>query len=131
MKAHINAILFSVAIVLASVFLAGAWKKSHPTHESILVTGLANQNFTSDLIVWSGSFTEKEMELKDAYTRVKHEADIVRQYLLSKGVKPDEIVFGSVDINKRTKSVFDAVTKIRQDVFDGYELTQSVKIQSN
>ena len=126
----ISAALFSLAIVLGALLLGTAWKQSHPTHESIWVTGLANENFTSDLIVWNGSFTEKDLQLKTAYEKVKRDADIVKQYLLSKGVNANEIVFGSIDINKKTKSVFDAVTKTRQDVFDGYELTQTVKIQS-
>jgi hypothetical protein len=130
MKSYINAIVFSLAIVLSAMFLSGAWKKSHPTHESITVTGLANENFTSDVIVWDGWFTEKEMELKDAYSKVKRDAEIVRQYLLSKGVKPEEIVFGSVSINKKMKMVFSSDNKTHEEIFDGYELTQTVKIQS-
>ncbi len=131
MKSYSNAIIFSLAIVLSAMFLSGAWKKSHPTHESITVTGLANENFTSDVIVWDGWFTEKEMELKDAYSKVKRDAEIVRQYLLSKGVKPEEIVFGSVSINKKMKMVFSADNKTHEEIFDGYELTQTVKIQSS
>ena len=130
MKAHINAIVFSTAIVLSTLFLSGAWKKSHPTHESITVTGSANQNFTSDLIVWNAWFTEKSMEIEATYAKLKHDQDIVRQYLLSKGVKPEEIIFTSVNIRKTTKKTFNASTKLTEDVFDGYALSQNVKIQS-
>ena len=131
MKNYINAALFSIAIILSALFLSGAWKKSHPAHESILVTGLANENFVSDLIVWHGWYTEKEMDLKEAYAKVKRDGDIVRQYLISKGVKPEEIVFGSINTERQSKSVYDAVTKTREDVFDGYKLWQDVNIQSN
>ncbi len=131
MKNSLNALLFSISIVAAAVVLSGAWKKSHPTHESISVTGLANQNFTSDLIVWFGDFTEKDLVLKDAYEKLKHDADIVREHLISKGAKPEEIVFSSVDINRKWKTVFGADGKSRQDVFDGYELVQHVKLQSS
>lgn len=130
MKASLSALLFSIAIVVASVFLGSAWKKSHPTRESIAVTGAANQDFVSDLIVWSGEFQEKEMTLKDAYEKVKHDADIVRAYLASKGVRSEEVIFSAVDINKLTKTVFTPDNRARQDVFDGYQLSQHVTIQS-
>src|SRR5581483_2857629 len=130
MRNVFSAAIFSLAIVLAAILLGGAWKKSHPTHESIAVTGSANQNFTSDLIVWNAWFTEKEMDLETAYAKLKHDQDIVRQYLIGKGVVPQEIVFTSVNIQKKTKHVFDAVTKSSSDVFDGYELSQNVDIQS-
>jgi hypothetical protein len=131
MKTWLSAFLFSVAIVCTAFVLGGAWKKSHPTHESIAVTGAANQDFSSDLIVWTGGFQEKDMALKDAYEKVKRDADIVRQYLLSKGVKPEEIIFSAINIDKKTKTIFGPDNRTRQEVFDGYELNQHVTIQSN
>lgn len=133
MKAHLSAIIYAVAIVIATLLLGGAWKKSHPTHQSITVTGLANENFTSDLIVWNTSYTEKAMDLKEAYAKIKHDAEIVRQYLLSKGVRQQDIVVGSTDIQKLWKTTYSGEGNSRESaqVFDGYQLTQSVKVASN
>ena len=130
MKSSLGALYFAISIILASMFLSGAWKKSHPTQESVTVTGLANQNFTSDLIVWDASFSEKEMELKSAYEKLKKDADIVHQYLLSKGIKEQEIVMSAVDIERKEKEIFNKDGDVTQRLFDGYELTQHVRIQS-
>jgi hypothetical protein len=130
MKSSLSALIFSIAIIIAAVLLGGAWKKSHPTRESINVTGLANQDFTSDLIVWNGSFEAKEMDLKEAYARVKRDADIVRQYLTSKGASQSEMVFGAISIRKSTRMVMDNNGNRQQEIFDGYELSQTVRIES-
>jgi len=132
MKDHLSAFFFAVAIIAAAALLGGAWKKSHPTHESLSVTGLANENFVSDLIVWDASYSEKAMDLKEAYSLIKRDADIVRQYLVSKGVKTEEIVFGSIDITKRTRTVYSGEGDKRrsEEIFDGYQLSQGVRISS-
>jgi len=105
MKNTISSLILGVAIVIATVLLANAWKKSHQGHNSINVTGLASRNFASDLIVWSGSFQRKEMTTKDAFAELKNDMATIKQYLLSKGVSEKEIVFSAVNINKEFQKI--------------------------
>jgi len=122
----------AVAIVAAASVLSGAWKKTHPTHENgIAVTGLAQQDFQSDLIVWSGSFSQRSMVMKEAYDHLKQNVANIRQYLVSKGVKEQEIVFSAVDIRREYRTIRnDKGVEISQE-FDGFTLTQSVSVTSN
>ena len=130
MKTWISAIIFSVAIVLAAWMLSSTWRKTHYTSETIKVTGLAEKDFTSDLIVWSGSFSRKMMSMQEAFAALKKDADAIQKYLVSKGVSPKEIVFSAVNINKEFKNSYDNHGNITSTTFDGYTLTQSASIES-
>jgi hypothetical protein len=124
----ITALVFGVAILGAAWMFSTAWETTHPAMEKINVTGLAQQDFTSDLIVWRASFGRKAMAISDAYPLMKRDAEIVRDYLLKRGVKANEIVFDAIDIQQDYKNIK------RDDgyerVFDGYRLWQGLKIES-
>src|SRR5438105_7916745 len=91
----LSAIIFAIAICLAAWMLSSTWRKTHETKDVIKVTGLAEKNFVSDLIVWSGSFSRKMMSMQDAFAALKKDADAIGKYLASKGVNPKEVVFSS------------------------------------
>lgn len=130
MKTSLGAFLISVSIIISSYFIAGAWKKTHYIIENINVTGMAKKDFTADLIVWKGSFSRKAYIIKEAYTYLKNDAELIRNYLIKKGVNEKEIVFSSVIINKdfRTYITKDGIESNR--IFDGYTLSQYVTIES-
>jgi len=130
MKIWISAAIFSLAIVLAAWMLSSTWRKTHYTAETIKVTGLAEKNFVSDLIVWNGSFNRKMMSMQEAFAALKKDADAIQKYLVSKGVNPKEIVFNAVNINKESKNTYDKDGRITSTTFDGYDLTQSLEIES-
>jgi hypothetical protein len=56
------------------------------------VTGLGSKKFTSDLITWSEAF-QNNFELKSAYDALAIDRKVISDYLLSKGVKQNEMVF--------------------------------------
>ena len=130
MKTWINAVIFSLAIVLAAWMLSSTWRKTHYTAETIKVTGLAEKNFVSDLIVWSGSFSRKMMSMQDAFAALKKDADAIQKYLVGKGVNQKEIVFSAVTINKEFKNNYDNNGRVRDTYFDGYNLSQNLTIES-
>lgn len=124
----IPAALIAGAIVVATVVLGYLLYTAISKRERISVTGLAQVDFSSDLIVWQGRFDRKAAQLDQAYAMIKKDADVIRQYLVQKGVDPREIIFGSVEIQKSYSEVPVGDNLIRQ--FDGYALSQSVKIES-
>ena len=129
MKTHLNTIILSAAIIITSVILGGAWVKSHKKlNNSIDVTGLATKDFTSDLIVWKCSFSRKSPSIKDSYRALKKDSESIKSYLLKKGVKENEIVFSSVNIEKEYRSEIKENQK--NQIFDGYRLVQNVTIES-
>lgn len=130
MKNHINTIIVSLAVIIAGYLLASGYKNRAKVSQAISVTGSGEENFTSDLIVWRASFSKKDMILKQAYADLNADQKTIRQYLTSKGVKSDEIVFEAVDIQKDFYYDYDPNGQLRNTVFNGYILTQNLKIQS-
>jgi len=130
MKKHINALIFSLSIVLAALILGLAFINRNSSTETISVTGLSKVDFTSDLIAWEGSFNKHNYDLKAAYSALKEDKEIIADYLVSKGVSPDEIVFSSVSTRRNTTAKYSNDGKYMGDKFTGYTLTQSVEIQS-
>ncbi|MEL6483258.1 MAG: SIMPL domain-containing protein, partial [Bacteroidota bacterium] len=95
----------------------------------ISVTGLGNENFTSDLIVWEGRFSAYSPYLKDAFERLIEQKDIVKNYLVSKGIQEDNLIFSSVQTLEQRDNQYENGNYVGT-IFRGYELSQSVQIES-
>ena len=129
MKNYLNAIIFALTILITALILTGAYKNRFNYNNVISVTGLGSKDFVSDLIVWSGSFTKKNMDLQTAYVELNKDRNTIRQHLLSKGILSDEIVFTSVNIIRDYEYTYDRNGN-RKSRFTGYKLTQRVQIES-
>ena len=129
MKNNINAILFSVAIIVAAYLIGNSVINRNNNQGTIFVTGLGKADFTSDLIVWEGSFSKQSLELKEAYNLIEKDKKIIKEYLLFKGVKESELVFKAITSrdNKKPKYING---KYAGEEFLGYVLTQSLQIES-
>src|SRR5690554_5844120 len=128
-KYTITAIILSLGIVAAAAIAGSAFKNRNFSDNIILVTGLGTKTFTSDLITWSGRFTQTDYELKVAYEGLESNRNTIREYLISKGIPEDQIIFSAVNTYKRTNYSTDEYGRSRE-VFAGYELSQSVSIES-
>lgn len=130
MKNHLGTFAISVALVLSVILLGNAWNYRYKSQETISVTGLSTKDFSSDLIVWNGSYSRKSMELRTAYTQLKADENNLRRYLIGKGLTEKEIVFSSIQIDKQFEYRYNQDgQQIGQD-FTGYNLTQQVKVES-
>ncbi len=124
-----------IAVVLGISFIVGSWfistmlKKKNETNDVIEVTGLAEENFSSDLIVWTGSFNRLTMDLKESYKLLKTDENVVKTYLKEKGISDNEMVFSSVAINQDYEYVTEQGGGSRR-VFNGYRLVQTVRLES-
>ncbi len=124
------AIVLGVALII-SFWIAGAsFKYKSRSTETIVVTGLAEKDFVSDLIVWNGSYSRKSLDLKSAYASLKQDENIIRQYLKRKGVPDTGMVFSAVDINKEFNNRYDGNGNNLGQEFSGYNLFQRVRVES-
>jgi len=126
---YISAIIFAIAIVLASYFLGNAYVERAQPKGVISVTGSGSENFTSDLIVWEGKFSRTFPNLKQAFEDLESDKEIVKEYLISKGIKSENIVFNSVQTIEQQENQYQNGNYVGS-IFKGYELNQSVKIES-
>lgn len=106
MKNNVNSIVFGVAIIIASVILGNAYLKRSEIQGEISVTGLGEENFESDLITWSASFSNMNLDLKQASSGLKSNRKLISEYIVSKGISEDLIIFSSVNMDKKTRSVY-------------------------
>ncbi len=126
---YISSIIFGAAIVIAAYFLGNAYIKRASPPQIISVTGLGNENFTSDLIVWEGKFSANNKVLKSAFEQLNLDKAVVRDYLVSKGIKEENIIFNSVQTTEMRDNKYDNGNYVGS-IFRGYQLTQSIKIES-
>jgi hypothetical protein len=127
----ITAVIIGICAIIAFALIGNAYKYRSKTMETIVVTGLADKDFNSDLIVWNGSYSRKSLDLKEAYGTLKADENAIKSYLLRKGITADKMVFSSVVINKEFNQQVSADGQFTSQEFTGYNLTQSVKIESN
>ncbi len=130
MKSIITAAIIGIAAIIAFAIIGRAYKYRSTTMETIVVTGLAEKDFNSDLIVWNGSYSRKSLDLKSAYATLKEDENAIRNYLGKKGIGNNEMVFSSVTINKEFSPKLDAAGRNIGQQFSGYNLIQTVKVES-
>ena len=130
-----GAIVLSVLITsFTGIFKSSIYYLFDQKKDDISVTGSASMSFESNLIMWSGSFSKRDLDLKTAYKKIKEDRKIIQEFLISKGVSEDEIIFKSIEISKKYKykSIYnnegDKVDT--ESIFDGYILDQTVSISS-
>jgi hypothetical protein len=131
MKNYISSIAISLAIVISALVFSNAFLNRNKNLNVISVTGLGSKDFVSDLIVWSGSFLKRNINLKDAYMELDSDREIIKKYLVSRGIKSDRIVFSAIDIEKEYDIKYDNYGNKVNTVFLGYKLSQNIQIESN
>ncbi len=130
MKTNSNAVIFGIAIIISSIFLGRAYVNRAKTNGYIQVTGLGEQNFTSDLIVWEGDFMAEHYDLKQAYINLEKDKLVIKNYLIEKGVDENFLVFSAVSSRKKTKRKYSSNGDFIGEDFVGYKVAQYVQIES-
>lgn len=128
---QISAVAITLAIVIFAYLLGNAYKYKFHQTERIVVTGAAEINFESDLIVWNATYSRNSMVLQDAFSLLKKDEQLVRSYLSQQGLQDTEVVYQSVNIEKLYNTTYDDNGRITGNTFGGYRLSQSVKVESN
>ncbi|WP_378184722.1 SIMPL domain-containing protein [Aquimarina sp. W85] len=130
MKKQLTAIIFAVAIIIASFVLGKAYVDRNAKEGEILVTGLGKANFSSDLIVWEGRFEAQNIDLKQAYVNLEKDKNIIENYLISQGISKDDLVFSAVKTTRKTRTKYAPNGNYIGEEFDGYLLAQAIEIES-
>lgn len=125
--------LIALAVVLSAAILGNAYKYKFVSAETISTTGLAEKEFTSDLVLWGAEFSSKAMDRKEAFNNLKKDQNTIKNYLISKGIPETEIIFSSINVDVNTKTVRNYKNNgdySEESIFDGYRLTQHFNIET-
>jgi uncharacterized protein len=90
---YITAAIIGLAFIIGLFVIGNAYKSRAKSQQSIGVTGSAEKDFVSDLIVWKGSYSRKSMDLKNAYADLKNDENSIRAYLSGKGIPIMKLFF--------------------------------------
>jgi hypothetical protein len=131
----VSTIIIGLAIIITSYILGSAFKNRNENLDSISVVGLGTKDFVSDEILWTGSFSTKSNEIKEAYSKIISDQKIVSDFFISKGFKSTEFAFGAVNFNKkyreiRIENLENSYRNQYETVFDGYEATQRITFKA-
>lgn len=127
---YITAVIIGLAFIIGLFIIGRAYQSRSKAMETIKVTGSAEKDFTSDLVVWKGNYSRKSMDLKSAYAQLKEDENTIRAYLSGKGIQNNEMVFSSININKEFNYRTDENGRPLGQQFSGYNLIQNVRIES-
>ncbi|HTM98365.1 MAG TPA: SIMPL domain-containing protein [Pedobacter sp.] len=122
--------IIAIGIIISAFILAGGYTYKYKDKTRVMVTGKAEKDFVSDLIVWRGDYSRVSMDLKESYSSLKNDELAIRSYLSKKGIKDHEVVFSAVNINKLYNPQYDNNGRLISNNFGGYSLTQNVKVES-
>jgi hypothetical protein len=131
MNKNLSSIIFGISIIIAAYFLGNAFMNRNKADGTVSVTGLGKADFTSDLIVWEGSFSRESFDLQKAYHDLEQDKKIISEYLIKKGITQEELVFNAVNSRKNNRTKYSSQGQYIGEEFLGYILTQSLQIESN
>ena len=124
-------IWIAVAAVVCACVLGRAYTYKYRAQDTILVTGLGETEFTSDLIVWSGNLTSEAQNVAAGYAEIEKSKAKVQQYLREKGLPDEAVVFAFVNVEKQYDPVFTANGNWAGQRFTGYRLSQRFTVESS
>ncbi len=129
---HLIVLSVCVTFIICSLSLGAFLVKARRSAPSggITVTGSASMDFESDLIVWSGSCQESGDSLTAAYKKIQDSEKKIREFLIDRGVSEEDVVFGSVQIQRKTVPIYDDNGNYIKDEEAGYELSQTFVVSS-
>ena len=120
----------SLGILIAAIVIAAAYTEGHkPAQGTITVTGLGETEFTSDLIVINGEIESDNYDAAQAYHTLELNREKVVAFLVSKGVKAENISFDMPYTYERRRSVYENGDYIGEQ-FAGYNISQNFTIES-
>lgn len=130
MKANSKYIIIALAIVLAAWLLGRAYTYKYRSQDTIVVTGLGETEFASDLIVWSGELVYETQDVASGYAQLERNKKKVIDFVTSRGLKSEQIVFKFVNVYKQTEPVYNAAGNYAGQRFTGHRLSQGFSVES-
>ena len=135
------AISIVIAVFISSLFkILGAglpyFYKDLKVKADITVKGFSKQELTSDLIVWEASFDTWDMNKRTAFSQLKKDREIIKEFLINKGIQESEITFKAT-WDRKIWDYEDVLIEGSTDrtnerkIFKGFTLGQSLIVESN
>ncbi len=90
-ESYLKPAIGAIALIITAIILGAAFKNRNANQDSISVVGLGTRDFESDEISWTGSYSARAKQAKDAYNMINTDREKVKSFFLSKGFQPNRI----------------------------------------
>lgn len=130
MRAILSPVIIALAIIIAIIIAASAYRYRFTSSEIVSVTGLAEKDFSADQIVWKGTFHRQGNDLKTVYAALKADEAEIKRYLNAQNIPDTAIVFSSIDVQRNYNTRYDTEGRVAGSEFSGYNLTGTVTVDS-
>ena len=131
MKQNLKFVIIGLAIIVSAWLLGRAYTYKYRSQDTIVVTGLGETEFASDLIVWDGELVYDTQDVASGYAQLERNKQKVLEFITSRGVAAEQIVFKFVNVYKQTEPVYNANGNYAGQRFTGYRLSQGFSIESS
>jgi hypothetical protein len=81
-------------------------------------------------VVWEGNFSRENYDIKTAYSDLEKDRKAVTDYLVAKGIPKEQIIFKAVNTNPLYDQNYSSSGNFMGQTFKGYQLNQSLQIES-
>ncbi len=125
-------VILGICIALATVTASLIFSKAliqvkKFSTEVINVTGSAERQIKSDFIVWKVSFSRRDPEMTVAFQALEEDLKVVKNYLLSKGIRPKDLIISQVD----TRTLYRKNERGNDtNEIEAYRLRQTITVKS-
>lgn len=123
-------ICMALAVVIAAAIVGSAYKYKYKAQDRIVVTGLGETEFVSDLIVWNGVVVAQAQSATAGYAVLETNKEKVQEYIRSKGVADSCVVFMFVNVNRMSEPIYAPGGQYVGQKYTGYELRQNFTVES-
>lgn len=130
MQKNLKFLIIGVAIVASAWLLAHAYTYKFHAQETIVVTGLGETEFVSDMIVWNGYISADSQQVGEGYSHLERNKEKVLDYITSKGIPASAVVFQFVNVNDLTEPIYSSEGNYSGSRHVGYRLHQPFTIES-
>lgn len=124
-------LIMGLALVFSAWLLADAYTYKFRQQETIVVTGLGETEFTSDLIVWAGNITAESTNVETGYRQLEESKHKVEAFLQAKGIPSESVVFQFVNVEKLFEPIYTENGNWAGQRMRGYQLRQKFTIESH
>lgn len=125
----LTAAIIGLCAIVGLAVLGNAYKFKYRNADTITVTGLGEQEFISDIIVWRGCLTQQSDAVEQGYAQLEANKQKVQQYLKNQGIATDQVVFMFVNVSQISEPIYSSGQYVGQKN-TGYMLRQNFTVES-
>ncbi len=121
-------IMFALANIICVVIAVLAYTHVHRAVNTIDVTGSAERQIVSNLIIWQATVAAQSPQLKTAYDQLSAAMNATKAFLIKGGIPAAKLKLDAITINKHYQR--DAKGH-KTDVVSSYSLSQDITVTSH